>query len=124
MHSGAVIDAVHVGEIGAVAMSLALLGWLVRRTFTHTIPRLAQTYENSLLSLREAFERVADKQWSAFREEMATFRADATSERKAFRDEMRAERDVTRELTEAINRNTQALVSGAGDEGGNRGAMD
>jgi len=124
MHGGAGIDAVHVGELGAVGLCLTLLGWLVRRTFTHTIPRLASTYENSLLSLREAFERVTDKQWSAFREEMATFRAEAGAERKGFRDEMRAERDVTRELTEAINRNTQALVSGAGDEGGNRGHRD
>lgn len=55
--------AVNLGAFGLVA-------WLVKHTFTHTIPRLAKEFREQLDAQRTAFSAELKDQRAAFREEL------------------------------------------------------
>lgn len=50
--------------------AFGLVAWLVKHTFTHTIPRLAKEFREQLDAQRTAFTGELKDQRSAFREEL------------------------------------------------------
>jgi hypothetical protein len=63
-------------ETGGYAVILALMAWLVRRVFTHTIPRLAEDFKESLRLQQEVFSKQLEIQRADFRAALAEQRAD------------------------------------------------
>jgi hypothetical protein len=97
------VQAMWVG-IGVNVGAFALVAWLFRHTFTQTIPRLVESFDNALALQRKTFENQAAEQREAFRSELAECRAGAADDRRAFRDELREERSVIKDLTDSIGR--------------------
>ena len=50
--------------------AFTLVAWLVRHTFTHTIPRLAKDFKESLLAQRQEFLEQLRQQREDFKEEL------------------------------------------------------
>lgn len=86
------MDPKSLGELGALLAAFGLLLWLVRRTFTVTIPRLADTFTGALDKVIDA----AQKRDIAWREELREQRREsaASAERmqQAFMAEMKDQR--------------------------------
>lgn len=61
-----------VTDLGAFGFIL----WLVHRTFSHTIPRLAGGFEDAIKSMQAAFEKHSDQQREDFREMVQRQRED------------------------------------------------
>lgn len=61
-----------VTDLGAFGFIL----WLVHRTFSHTIPRLASTFEKGIHTMQKAFSEAADKQRADFKEMVQNQRSD------------------------------------------------
>lgn len=73
-------------ETGATGMIILLVAWLVRRVFTHTIPRLAEDFKESLGKQQELFtEQLADQR-NDFKQALVEQRTD-------FKEALRMERD-------------------------------
>ena len=63
-------------EMGA----FGLIVWLVRHVFTHTVPRLAESFDRQLTRSLDSFERIHREDRDAYREELRLKReADARS---------------------------------------------
>lgn len=82
------------GSIGA----LALVAWLLRRVFTHTIPRLAKSFETALGVQQELFHAEMKSCRDDFREELkaqrSDFRTELVAQRKDFKEQIREEREM------------------------------
>ena len=65
---------------------LALVGWLVRRVFTHTIPRLATDFKESLAAQQKLFSETLERQQKVFVDAL-------TQQRTDFRESLRYERE-------------------------------
>lgn len=73
-------------QFGAGIMALALVVWIVRRVFSHTIPRLATDFRESLTSIQQHFKDEIAASREAFRQELALQRGD-------FKDALKDERE-------------------------------
>lgn len=73
-------------ETGATGTIILLVAWLVRRVFTHTIPRLAEDFKESLKSQQSVFLDQLEKQREDFREALSEQRGD-------FRESIKNERE-------------------------------
>jgi hypothetical protein len=73
-------------ETGGYAAILALVTWLVRRVFTHTIPRLAEDFKEALAKQQELFMGQLEAQRVDFKEALAEQRTD-------FKESLRLERE-------------------------------
>lgn len=76
------------GNFGA----FALVAWLVRHTFNHTIPRLAEDFKDMLTAQREAAVGTINSERTAFIEEQKAQRKDFLDELRRLTDAARSER--------------------------------
>lgn len=113
-------DAANVAEIAGYITVLGLVTWLVRRVFTHTIPRLAKDYKESLERQQDLFTAALDKQQETFHEALALQRSDfkdaLLQERTDFKEALREEREYIGKrldrLSDAVERLAQSRVEG------------
>lgn len=88
------------------AVGMGLVAWVLRRVFTHTIPRLASDFKDSLKQIQALFIQ----QQQDFREEMkesrAVFAQELHTQRSEFRDELKCERE---EIGGRMDKLTQAV---------------
>jgi len=84
-------DVFRVVEIIGGASALSLLAWLVRRTFTHTIPRLADDFKASLATVTNFFKEELTASRNAFREELKEQRSDFQDSMRQLREDFRGE---------------------------------
>ena len=68
-----------------VSTALGMMAWLVRRVFTHTIPRLAQDFRETLQSEQKLFTNQLTEQRDDFKEML-------TQQREDFKESMKDER--------------------------------
>lgn len=74
-------------ELGALVAAFGLLLWLVRRTFTVTIPRLADTFKEEIAEARKEHREDRESWRSELKEQRREFlialeRRDVAEERK------------------------------------------
>jgi len=86
-------------ETGATGASILLVVWLVRRVFTHTIPRLAEDFKESLAKQQTQFLKHLEDQRVDYKETLQAQRTD-------FREALRDERD---ELGKKLDRVAEAV---------------
>lgn len=73
----------------ALAVNLGaftLVSWLVRRVFTHTIPRLAGSFEKERQGLSEQYQRLLSEQRADFQDALE-------SQRKVFAEQLATQRE-------------------------------
>ena len=82
------------GGLGA----FGLVAWLLRRVFTHTIPRLASDFKEALVSQQKLFSTELEQFRELFTEEVTRQREDFKEElrlqREDFKGELRRERET------------------------------
>jgi len=74
-------------QTGGALGAFGLLAWLVRRVFTHTIPRLAKGYEDSLKDVQDRF-------YEELRMSRADFKEELRAQREDFKEQIKLERDT------------------------------
>lgn len=74
-------------ETGALGTCIVLVAWLVRRVFTHTIPRLAADFKEALTNQQTAFLAQLDQQRCDFHEALV-------DQRKDFREALKGEQEA------------------------------
>ena len=89
-----------VTDLGAFGFIL----WLIQRTFSHTIPRLAKDFQDAVAAMQVAFEKSTDKQREDFREIVLL-------QRKDFERVLQREQEIHAVQTDKI---VQALENLAG----------
>ena len=113
-------DAASVVEIAGYITVLGLVTWLVRRVFTHTIPRLAKDYKESLERQQDLFTAALNKQQEMFQtsltEQRSDFRESLSQERIDFKEALREEREY---IGKRLDRLSDAVERLAQKEGGN-----
>ena len=96
------MDATSIAETGGVVsvllLALGLVSWLVRRIFTHTIPRLAGDFKEAMTLQLDSFSRVMKQQRDDFKEDTAQQREDFLSALSQMRKEHREDRQEDRDL--------------------------
>lgn len=89
-----------IGNLGA----MGFIFWLVHRTTTHTIPRLAENFEQASKEQREDFRKILESQREDFKMQIDTQRAACMEmvrqARDQFGDEMKREREFHKEQLE------------------------
>jgi biopolymer transport protein ExbB/TolQ len=93
-------------ETGATGAIILLVTWLVRRVFTHTIPRLADDFKESLKTQQGLFIEQLERQRQDFREALSEQRTD-------FRDSLREERDQLGRKLDRLAEAVETLISHA-----------
>jgi hypothetical protein len=115
-------DAANAVEIAGYMVVLGLVTWLVRRVFTHTIPRLAADYKESLEKQQAIFTEHIDKQQELFQAALSQQRTDfkeaLTLERTDFKEALREEREHIGKRLDRLSDAVERLVSSR-PEGGN-----
>ena len=91
-------------ETGAPGAIVLLVVWLVRRVFTHTIPRLADDFKESLKGQQGLFIDQLEKQREDFREALADQRTDFRESLKDERDQLGRKLDRLAEAMETLIR--------------------
>ena len=92
-----------------VSTALGLMAWLVRRVFTHTIPRLAQDFKETLQSEQKLFVGQLDDQRSDFKEML-------TQQREDFKEAMKDERIYLGQKIDRLAEAIDTLISRANPE--------
>lgn len=96
------------GSIGA----FALVAWLLRRVFTHTIPRLADGFQASLDAQSKLFQEQLKHQQQLFHDELAQCRSDFRNELKEQREDFKEQIKEERELfMNRLDRMADAIAS-------------
>lgn len=114
-----ILDAKSLLETGATGAIILLVTWLVRRVFTHTIPRLADDFKESLKGQQGLFIHQLEKQRSDFREALAEQRTDFRESLKEERDQLGRKLDRLAEAVETLSRHpAHALDDDSTDRGG------
>jgi len=104
-------------ETGATGAVILLIVWLVRRVFTHTIPRLAEDFKDSLKGQQELFLDQLAKQRDDFREALGEQRTDFRESLKDERDQLGRKLDRLAEAVETlIRRSPQESDDGSGGD--------
>lgn len=85
-------EAQGLAELGALVTAFGLLLWLVRRTFTVTIPRLADTFKEEIAETRREHREDRESWRSELKEQRREFlvaleRQDAARERARLKGE-------------------------------------
>lgn len=88
-------------ETGGYAAILALVTWLVRRVFTHTIPRLAEDFKEALHKQQEMFSKQLEEQREDFKTALAEQRTDFKESLKLEREQFGTKLD---RLTTAVEK--------------------
>lgn len=120
---GSALSTVNIGTIIQTSGSIGafgLIAWVLKRVFTHTIPRMAVDFKDSLESQSRTFASGLQTQREMFEVEVIRmredFRAELSQQRQDFKDEIRRERDFfgqqLERLTQAINQLEQTLQEG------------
>lgn len=91
-------------ETGATGAIVLLATWLVRRVFTHTIPRLADDFKDSLKTQQLLFIDQLEKQRNDFREALSEQRTDFRESLKEERDQLGLKLDRLAEAVETLIR--------------------
>lgn len=98
------MNGTEIGNVIEPAAFLAVLGlviWVVKRVFSHTIPRLATDFKESLSQQAAAFMAQLETQRNDFKEQLAYQRND-------FREALREERE---QLGKRLDRLSEAVES-------------
>ena len=82
---------VRIVEVTVGASAFTLLAWLVRRTFTHTIPRLATDFKESLKTATDFFKEELRTSRDDFRSELREQRADFQKSQAQLREDFKGE---------------------------------
>lgn len=90
-------------ETGATGTIILLVAWLVRRVFTHTIPRLATDFKEALTNQQTLFLKQLDEQRIDFKEALAEQRTD-------FREALKEERDQLGKKLDRLSQAVEALL--------------
>ena len=85
-------------QLLGVGGAITLIGWVIKRVFTHTIPRLAQDFKDSLKELQDMFQKSLEQQREDFRDELKRQREDF--------------KDITREEREQWGRKIDRVAEG------------
>ena len=91
-------------ETGATGAIVLLVTWLVRRVFTHTIPRLADDFKESLKGQQILFIDQLEKQREDFRTALSEQRTDFRESLKEERDQLGLKLDRLAEAVETLIR--------------------
>jgi len=91
-------------ETGATGAIILLVVWLVRRVFTHTIPRLAEDFKEALKGQQGLFLEQLSKQRDDFRGALAEQRTDFRESLKDERDQLGRKLDRLAEAVETLIR--------------------
>jgi hypothetical protein len=91
---------------------LVLVSWMVRRVFTHTIPRLAEDFKEALEAQNKAYFKHFESQRDDFKEDLRRqrddFKEELRKQRGEFKEALKEEREnVGRRLdrlTDAVER--------------------
>ena len=89
-------------EMGAMGAIIALVTWLVRRVFTHTIPRLAEDFKESLKSQQALFMDQLGSQRDDFKQALSEQRTDFKEALQEEREQIGAKLDKLTEAVEAL----------------------
>jgi len=87
-------------QTGAMGALITLVVWVVRRTFTHTIPRLATDFKEALSKQADAFSKQLEDQREDFKSVLAEQREDFKESLKEERDNLGKKLD---RLAEAVD---------------------
>lgn len=98
------IDVKGLLETGATGAIILLVTWLVRRVFTHTIPRLADDFKDSLKGQQALFIDQLEKQREDFRTALSEQRTDFRESLKEERDQLGVKLDRLAEAVETLIR--------------------
>jgi hypothetical protein len=104
-------------ETGATGAAILLVAWLVRRVFTHTIPRLADDFKDSLKTQQALFIDQLEKQREDFRTALGDQRTDFRESLKDERDQLGVKLDRLAEAVESLIRRS-SQKAGLDSEGG------
>lgn len=89
-------------ETGATGTIILLIVWLVRRVFTHTIPRLATDFKEALANQQALFLKQLDEQRIDFKEALSDQRTDFREALKDERDQLGRKLDRLAEAVETL----------------------
>ena len=98
-------------ETGGYAAILGLVTWLVRRVFTHTIPRLAEDFKETLTKQQVAFLKQLEAQRIDFKDALAEQRDDFKTALKQDREQLGGKVD---RLTDSVDRFISRKASNGG----------
>lgn len=104
METGSIIGAV--GNFAA----FSLVAWLVRHTFSHTIPRLAEDFQKMLTDQRKAAVDTINAERVSFIEETRAQRRDFLEELRRLSQENSKERHDCFERMEALREKVEELA--------------
>lgn len=90
------------GILGVVTALGGLLGWLVKRTFGHTIPRLSKTFEKALVDQRTELISALDRQRGEFIAALQEERERNSSAINELRSDMREDRQEFLKMADAL----------------------
>lgn len=82
-------DLLTAGVMAMATGAMGLIVWLVKRTFSHTIPRLAGDFKESLEKQAEVFQEEIHAQRDFFQDEIR-------NQRESFREELKLQREDLR----------------------------
>ena len=91
-------------ETGATGAIILLVVWLVRRVFTHTIPRLAEDFKESLKTQQGLFLDQLSHQRDDFKEALSEQRTDFRESLTEERDQLGRKLDRLAEAVETLIR--------------------
>jgi len=94
-----------------VSTALGLMAWLVRRVFTHTIPRLAQDFRETLQSEQKLFTNQLTEQRDDFKEML-------TQQREDFKESMKDERIYLGNKIDRLAEAVETLIEKSAVESG------
>ena len=86
-------------ETGAMGTLIILVSWMVRRVFTHTIPRLAADFREALKEQQETFANQLESQRNDFKQALSEQRNELRESMKNDHDDLGRKMD---RLTVAI----------------------
>ena len=102
-------------ETGATGTIIILVAWLVRRVFTHTIPRLAEDFKEALKCQQETFLDQLEKQREDFKSALSEQRGDFRDSIKNEREDLGRKIDRLSNAVERISRQSAGPSLESGD---------
>jgi len=109
-------------ETGAMGTLIVLVSWMVRRVFTHTIPRLATDFKEALTSQQHLFVSQLESEREDFNralsEQRTDFRESLKDEREQLGHKLDRLSDAVETLTDQGVRRPSRGRNGDDDDGG------
>jgi len=114
-------EVTNVVQVTGFMTVLGLVAWLVRRVFTHTIPRLAKDYKESLERQQQLFQTSLEKQQESFHSALERqrndFKESLTQERTDFKEALREEREYIGKRLDRLSDAVERLATRGGGNG-------